>query len=90
MRFLARHRWSIASLGLSSGTLLLALSIGLRFAGQPQPEPRLGRAVGLIDLSAMLAAFVTACVGLRRERSPACAFGALLLSIVSFLSYLSQ
>jgi hypothetical protein len=90
MRFLARHKWSVASLGLSSATLLLALSTGAHYVGQPQPEPRLGLALGLMDVSAMLAAFLTACIGLCKETPRGYAFVALLLSVVSFLSYVSQ
>ena len=90
MRFLAEHKWSLASLSLSSGTLFLALLSGAQYLGQPKPEPRLGLALGLMDLAALVAAFVTACIGLFKETTRGYALVALLLSVVSFLSYVSQ
>ena len=88
MRFLESHKWSTASIGLSLGSLLLALSIGAQYAGEARPELHLGVVLGLVDFIAILGAFVAACIGLFKETSRVFAAVALILSIVSCMSYL--
>jgi len=64
------------------------LTEGARYAPEAQPT-YLGLFLALVDVSAMLAAFVAACIGLSRETSREFAVVGLLLSIVSCISLLS-
>ena len=90
MVFPRKYSWSLSSVLLSGGVLLLTDWAGMDYRGQGWDVDQPPRWLGLLDLVAVPASFVTACAALVKEPSRAGGILALTLSVLSFFCAVSS
>ncbi len=90
MVFPRKYSWSVSSVLLSGGVLLLTAWAGMYYQGQGGNVDQPPRWLGVLDLIAVPASFVTACVALGKEPSRSVGILALILSVLSFFCAVSS
>lgn len=90
MVFPRKYSWSVSSIVLSGGILLLTAWAGMYYPGRGWEVDQPPRWLGLLDLIAVPASFVTACVALGKEPSRTAGILALMLSVLSFFCAVSS